>query len=80
MALVWMRLYSKGGSHFIDAADHAIALLQSAQRMRARPRPLYGAVAGSRPMYGLYLPFRYPNWAAKFTADAYLARLGLTGG
>ena len=77
MALVWMRLHTRGNTEFIVAADRAIDLLLDAQRIRKRPRPLFGAVAGSRPVYGRYLPFRYPNWAVKFTADAYLARLEL---
>ena len=35
-------------------------------------------IAGSKPFYGLYHPFRYPNWAAKFWADALLLALGLS--
>jgi len=77
MARVWMRLYEKGNGEFIAAADSAIDLLLGAQRMTRRPGGIFGAVAGSKPVYGRYLPFRYPNWAAKFTADAYLARLEL---
>lgn len=30
----------------------------------------YGALAGSAPFWGKYLPFRYPNWGAKFFLDA----------
>lgn len=29
-----------------------------------------GALPGSVPFYGTYMPFRYPNWAAKFFIDA----------
>lgn len=35
-------------------------------------RDRYGAVPGSVPLTGAYLPLRYPNWAAKFFADALL--------
>jgi hypothetical protein len=31
-----------------------------------------GALPGSIPFWGPYLPFRYPNWAAKFFLDAML--------
>jgi hypothetical protein len=31
---------------------------------------LKGAVAGSNPLWGPYMRFRYPNWAVKFHADA----------
>ncbi len=76
MALVWMRLQEEG-DQFVEAADRAIGVLLDSQRLRDRPDWLFGAVAGSKPLYGRYLPFRYPNWAVKFTADAYLARLEL---
>jgi hypothetical protein len=38
------------------------------------PRSLRGAVPGSLPLWGRYMWLRYPNWAAKFQADA-LGRL-----
>lgn len=79
MASVWLRLHEMGEGDFLAAADRAIALLLDAQRMERRPRQLHGAVAGSSPLHGRYLPFRFPNWAAKFTADVYLARLRLAG-
>lgn len=34
------------------------------------PQALRGAVAGSKPLWGPYMRFRYPNWAVKFHADA----------
>ncbi len=33
---------------------------------------LRGAVAGSAPLWGRYMRFRYPNWAAKYLCDALL--------
>ncbi len=33
---------------------------------------LHGAVPGSKPLWGSYMRFRFPNWAAKFYLDAYL--------
>jgi hypothetical protein len=29
-----------------------------------------GGVTGSKPVWGAYMPYRLPNWAAKFTLDA----------
>ncbi|MFN7116609.1 MAG: hypothetical protein ACK4TA_07390 [Saprospiraceae bacterium] len=40
-------------------------------------RGLYGAIPGSAPIWGAYLPFRFPNWAAKFYLDAYLKLMQL---
>jgi hypothetical protein len=34
-----------------------------------------GGVAGSAPLHGAYMRFRYPNWAAKYHCDALLALL-----
>ncbi len=31
-----------------------------------------GAIPGSKPFSGKYLPYHYPNWAAKFWLDAYM--------
>jgi hypothetical protein len=33
-------------------------------------KDLYGALAGSAPLWGDYMRFRYPNWAPKFFLDA----------
>jgi hypothetical protein len=40
-----------------------------AQRLRGGA-DVFGAVPGSVPFYGAYLPLRYPGWAAKFLIDA----------
>lgn len=37
------------------------------------PASLRGAVAGSRPLWGPYMRGRFPNWAAKYHADALMA-------
>ncbi|MCA9150518.1 MAG: terpene cyclase/mutase family protein [Planctomycetales bacterium] len=39
------------------------------------PPEICGAVKGSEPIWGKYLRFRYPNWAAKFYADAQMGEL-----
>ncbi|HHJ49580.1 MAG TPA: hypothetical protein ENJ88_01570 [Phaeodactylibacter sp.] len=53
------------------------ALLQTALKAQVRKgsQNLRGAVPGSVPFYGPYMPMRYPNWAAKFLADACMAWL-----
>ena len=38
--------------------------------MRTGNRNVRGAVAGSYPIWGGYIRFGFPNWAAKFLADA----------
>lgn len=36
-----------------------------------------GGIPGSRPLFGRYIPMRYPNWAAKFSCDLFMARNSL---
>ena len=63
MAVVWLTL-SRHDCFFATAANAALANLCDLQTSSDR-RDVHGAFAGSSPAWGLYLPFRYPNWAAK---------------
>ena len=47
--------------------------MTATQRLDAADPGVRGGIAGSDPVWGDYLGFTYPNWAAKFTADALLA-------
>lgn len=55
----------------VNGAAKLIDWVCGAQWLRG-PRALKGAVPGSVPFHGRYMAFRYPNWAAKFQADALL--------
>jgi len=77
MAVVWLRLWQHGHPEYLPLAEKACSMLVSVQKLGHRIAGLRGAIAGSDPIWGAYLPFRYPNWAAKFTADAYLMLLGI---
>jgi hypothetical protein len=58
--------------------EAALALLDRTIRPQLLATPLgglRGAVAGSDPLWGGYLPLRYPNWAAKYLCDALLRAL-----
>ncbi|MFQ5695448.1 MAG: hypothetical protein ACE5HB_05620 [Terriglobia bacterium] len=58
----------------------ARALLEFVARTQDLETPdanLRGAVAGSYPIWGRYMAFRYPNWAAKFFVDALLLEQSL---
>jgi len=60
--------------------EAAFALLDRTVRTQLLAVPLgglRGAVAGSNPPWGGYLPLRYPNWAAKYLCDALLRALRL---
>jgi hypothetical protein len=75
MAIVWLRLVQRGEERFLAAADRTLAVLGLAQSLEDRRPHRRGGLAGSDPVWGMYLPYRWPNWAAKFAADAFQLRL-----
>jgi CheY-like chemotaxis protein len=56
------------GKSFLD-------YLKKNHRITGSGAPEDGGVAGSAPIWGRYSMFEYPNWAAKFFADALMIRL-----
>jgi hypothetical protein len=57
---------------FLSAALKALEFVMKRQALTAIDPGVRGAIAGSSPLWGRYLTFRYPNWAAKFFVDACL--------
>ncbi|PWG62678.1 prenyltransferase/squalene oxidase repeat-containing protein [Sediminicurvatus halobius] len=77
-ALIWQRLAQTPTGHDLaEHAERAIAYLKRQHRRRGDGAPDDGGIAGSAPIWGRYSRFEYPNWAAKFFADALL--VGLSG-
>jgi len=74
MASVWLRLASHGipGS-WRASAKRCIAFTQATQRRHHAELERRGAIAGSAPLRGEYMSYRYPNWAPKFYIDALMA-------
>lgn len=76
VALIWQRLRQNG----VDGAwqpsiDRALSYLKRNHRLTDSGGPEDGGIAGSIPIWGRYSRFEYPNWAAKFFADALLMEL-----
>ncbi|MGM0582451.1 MAG: hypothetical protein ACQETL_17365 [Bacteroidota bacterium] len=79
MAICLMKWYQyKGDLRLLNAASKLIEYVNSTQRLNHLFRSLRGAVAGSKPILGRYMIGRYPNWAAKFHADALMLFLKLS--
>lgn len=79
MALCLMRWYQQNGDlRLLNAASKLIDYVNDAQSLNHILKPFRGAVAGSRPVWGRYMFMRYPNWAAKFHADALMLFLIVT--
>ncbi|MBI4582119.1 MAG: hypothetical protein HY718_20655, partial [Planctomycetes bacterium] len=71
LAIVFIRLFEHGGDpRFLNAALKLIDQVKATQSLRAINPAIRGAVGGSYPIWGRYTRFGYPNWAAKFLADA----------
>ena len=76
MALDWIRLAQEGfGSGLRDHARRAIEYVKRRQRLEESDLTIHGAVAGSAPLWGRYSMFEFPNWAAKFFADALMMEM-----
>lgn len=71
MSLNWTRLaQAAAASELRDHARAALAYLKTTHRLDHPDPAVRGGVAGSAPIWGDYSRFEYPNWAAKFFADA----------
>lgn len=76
MSLNWLRLVQEtGASRLRQNATRGIAFLQAQQRLNDADAAVRGAIAGSRPIWGAYSRFEFPNWAAKFFADALMMEM-----
>ena len=73
MALCWLRLAQiTAEPSYRDAARRAIGYVKRTQRLGDEDPVVRGAIPGSAPIWGAYSRFEFPNWAAKFFADALL--------
>lgn len=75
MSGLWLRLFQfTGDGRYLNAALKMNDSLKRLQDTSSNNRGINGGVKGSRPVWGGYMPFMYPNWAAKFFADALLLK------
>ena len=71
MSLNWTRLaQATGDEEFRNHARAGLEYLKTTQKLADPDDAVRGGVAGSSPIWGDYSRFEFPNWAAKFFADA----------
>ncbi len=71
MSINWTRLAQEAGAAALrENAQRAADYLKQHQRLNDPDPVVRGGIAGSAPIWGRYSMFEYPNWAAKFFADA----------
>jgi hypothetical protein len=64
----------------LEAATLLMGVVCRTQSLDALRPGVRGAIAGSFPLAGSYMRFRYPNWAAIYTIEALLALIRRTEG
>lgn len=71
MSLDWTRMAQHcGADELREPARRALGYLKKNHRLDDQDEAVRGGIAGSLPIWGRYSMFEYPNWAAKFFADA----------
>ncbi len=71
MSLNWTRLAQAADvPELRESARKALSYLKKNHHIDAGDEVVKGGIAGSAPIWGDYSRFEYPNWAAKFYADA----------
>jgi len=78
MAVNWARLYQlTGDPRYREAVSRVNRFTSSTQRLAGNDAER-GGIKGSHPIQGGYHPWQYPNWAAKFFADALMMEMAVT--
>ncbi len=60
----------RGDARFLNGALKMLDLVMATQILDSPNPGIRGGIAGSYPIWGRYIRYGYPNWAAKFFADA----------
>ena len=71
MSVCWLRLFElTNDGRYLNAALKLNDALKKLQNNGSKNRGIKGGIKGSHPIWGSSSRFSYPNWAAKFFADA----------
>jgi hypothetical protein len=71
ISIVWHKLGQMfGDTHYCNAATKMNDFLIKAQFISPTYPDINGAIMGSSPIWGDYMSYYFPNWAAKFYAEA----------
>jgi rhamnogalacturonyl hydrolase YesR len=78
LAIIFLKL-SKilGSDEYFITGSKINQYLKSKQTIKTNNLNIKGALAGSYPIWGEYLHFAYPNWAAKFLIDSLVLETSL---
>ncbi len=75
LAIVWLKLFLQTkNKRFLYAANDLIDRVKGLQDISSTNPGIRGGIKGAFPITGSYSFLKYPNWAAKFFADALMLR------
>jgi uncharacterized protein YyaL (SSP411 family) len=74
LGIILVRVHEESGDPTdLDVAGKLLDFLVYVQRLNAVGKHRSGGLPGSYPIWGRYVPLKYPSWAAKFFIDFGLA-------
>jgi Squalene-hopene cyclase C-terminal domain len=79
LGVILVRLHEeRGDASNLDVASRVLDFLAYVQRLNGVGKNRTGGLPGSYPIWGRYVPLKYPSWTAKFFIDFGLAYLAAT--
>jgi uncharacterized protein YyaL (SSP411 family) len=81
LSIVWLKLFVETkDKRYWEAANKIIDEAKTLQNIKSKNPGIRGGIKGAFPITGSYSFLKYPNWAAKFFADALMIRIHTSGG
>jgi hypothetical protein len=81
IAIIWLKLFEiNGDARFVNSALKIIDQVKAVQVVEGGDPGVRGGIPGSFPIWGHYQRYSYPNWAAKFFADAVMLQESVMSG
>jgi len=78
LAIILFKIYMTTKiDQYLIAGKRINNYLKRKQELRIKNNNIYGAIAGSYPIWGEYIHFAYPNWASKFFIDSLILETSL---
>ena len=75
LAIIWLKLGRLNGDlRLTKAALRLLNQVKGTQLLECANPGIRGGIAGSHPIWGQYVPYAYPSWAAKFFADGLILK------
>ncbi len=71
ISIIWLKLFDRTGDvRYLNGALKINDYVKSTHDLLSENLGIRGGIKGSQPIWGKYIRYGYPNWAAKYFADA----------